>query len=793
MTPERRLHGERDAPGLRWWPLLQVLCLGLLAAGLPGGVPGLVAEDAPVCLQPELRFTPVALIGDELARSPGGDLAAADLNRDGLPDLALLNPWTASLSVVATRTVPGSIQMEVERHYPLPWRASLVTAADFNGNGHIDLAVLAERVPEFALLYNGGPGWLTKPWLHTVEIEGRPLQFQATDLDGDGACDIVLFAEDPDGAFHLRNSGNGSFELIPLPREMAEIDHIVIADLDGDGLSDVAGAESRQWVGGGWSDSELTVFTNTEGGGFTRRSRSYAEGNAVDLAVLDVDGDSRLDFAIFQSVSYTEPAEPGLQIRIFRNSPSEAPVPLANFEVPWPLREIQGGDLDGDGFGDLTMLVHRPLPPPHTRAYFQLGRGDGTFESPLAVELHGYPLRHVLLDLDGDERLDLAARLGNPERSLAARLSRPQGSLEDCDSNGIPDGCDIVEGRAGDCNLNGVPDACEFPGGLEDCGGPEGPDLCDPQSDCNGNGVFDGCDIERGTSQDLDRSGVPDECEQAPALGQASFEITSSARLQPDGSVRRDAVLLLELEGRPPDVPGIQGWSVFVTATGCSVAEATTSGTVAGLASEGPPGVRDAISFEATHILDCICPRGFHGTISAVVLGLVDPIALEAGGGPHPVLGLSLESPSGADGECLDCVLGLVDVDDCNRCHRGEPIRNAVTVDGNAYPVDSTPLVVSFCAEPFRRGDVDQDGRLDLSDGMAVFGFLFLGDDAPRCLDASDSNDDGHLDVADGIFVLSYLFLGTPPPPAPGPPPGECGRDPTPEAAPLDCERYLGC
>lgn len=31
--------------------------------------------------------------------------------------------------------------------------------------------------------------------------------------------------------------------------------------------------------------------------------------------------------------------------------------------------------------------------------------------------------------------------------------------------------------------------------------------------DCNGNGIEDGVDIGSGTSQDLNRNGVPDECE----------------------------------------------------------------------------------------------------------------------------------------------------------------------------------------------------------------------------------------------------------------------------------------
>ena len=93
-----------------------------------------------------------------------------------------------------------------------------------------------------------------------------------------------------------------------------------------------------------------------------------------------------------------------------------------------------------------------------------------------------------------------------------------------------------------------------------------------------------------------------------------------------------------------------------------------------------------------------------------------------------------------------------------------------------AHPVDGL----------FRRGDVDQTGVIDISDGVAVFNFLFLGSGTLRCIDAADSNDDGALDITDGVYVLNFLFLGGPPPPPPsfdGPCPGV---DPTPDE--LGCD-----
>ncbi|MBI4607255.1 MAG: hypothetical protein HY721_35265, partial [Planctomycetes bacterium] len=73
-------------------------------------------------------------------------------------------------------------------------------------------------------------------------------------------------------------------------------------------------------------------------------------------------------------------------------------------------------------------------------------------------------------------------------------------------------------------------------------------------------------------------------------------------------------------------------------------------------------------------------------------------------------------------------------------------------------------------------------------------GYLFLGRDAPGCLDAADADDSGVLELTDAVFLFSHLFLGGPAPPAPGA--EACGPDPTAEepAHPeLDCAVFAPC
>jgi hypothetical protein len=53
-----------------------------------------------------------------------------------------------------------------------------------------------------------------------------------------------------------------------------------------------------------------------------------------------------------------------------------------------------------------------------------------------------------------------------------------------------------------------------------------------------------------------------------------------------------------------------------------------------------------------------------------------------------------------------------------------------------------------------------------------VLDFLFNDGVRPACADSADVNDDGRLEISDGVYLLSYLFGGGRRPPAPFPGPG---------------------
>jgi hypothetical protein len=110
-----------------------------------------------------------------------------------------------------------------------------------------------------------------------------------------------------------------------------------------------------------------------------------------------------------------------------------------------------------------------------------------------------------------------------------------------------------------------------------------------------------------------------------------------------------------------------------------------------------------------------------------------------------------------------------------------------------SYRIDRTPSIgrdndEEARQEPFRRGDCNDDGGVDISDAISMFGILFLGAYPPVCENACDTNDDELRDISDPVFLLNSLFRSREPLPAPG---LECATEPEPGS--LTCGSYLGC
>lgn len=106
------------------------------------------------------------------------------------------------------------------------------------------------------------------------------------------------------------------------------------------------------------------------------------------------------------------------------------------------------------------------------------------------------------------------------------------------------------------------------------------------------------------------------------------------------------------------------------------------------------------------------------------------------------------------------------------------PVDNLLVFQGGGTEtpnlVDGAINIVNF--NPFIRGECNNDGIINIADGIYLLQALFLSGPPPVCDDACDFNDDGLLDSTDAIQVFNYQFLDGPAPLAPFP---AAGLDPT--------------
>ena len=98
---------------------------------------------------------------------------------------------------------------------------------------------------------------------------------------------------------------------------------------------------------------------------------------------------------------------------------------------------------------------------------------------------------------------------------------------------------------------------------------------------------------------------------------------------------------------------------------------------------------------------------------------------------------------------------------------------------------DRSPLT-----EPFLRGDCNDDGTVDLSDGVCILTWLFAGEAAPGCVAATNTNGEDAADISDATYLLNHLFAGGPAPVAPYP---DCGPGMLPADAELGCVNPPNC
>ncbi len=276
------------------------LGLGLLAASCNPGERRVAGAAESPAIKPSavsgLGSYPSIPVGDPVEAKPMiTHVLAVDLDQDGGMDILATDAHRNG--VVWLRRDPGGrfVERTLAEDLPAPVH---VAAADMDNDGDLDLLIACmgmvfpnnEKIGSVVLLENDGTQHFTRRVL--LEKTARVTDVQAADFNGDGRLDLAVaqFGYYQGEIRWMENLGNWRFEshlLLSLPGAI----NVCPADMNADGHLDIVALVSQQ-------SESIFLFENNGAGTFERRvifASTNEDFGSSGISLADLNRDGRLD------------------------------------------------------------------------------------------------------------------------------------------------------------------------------------------------------------------------------------------------------------------------------------------------------------------------------------------------------------------------------------------------------------------------------------------------------------------------------------------------------------------
>ncbi len=371
----------------------------------------LLNTTAPGAATPTFAAQQTFVVGDFGGRS----IAVADFDGDGRMDVAATHDPSgppSGVAVLLNTTVPGSslVAFTPAQDFPAGVSSWDLAAADLNGDGRPDLVVGDLNADQaWVLLNTTTPGAASASFTasQAMPTGAEPRGIVAADIDGDGRRDLVVADSQDDAVAVLRNttlpgSMTASFAAPDTFTVPARPEHLVVADLNGDGRLDIGVTDTISFA------STLLFNTTPPGSAhydFGTSSIIPVAGFPAGIATSDINGDGIADILVCDEID-------GTMLTLLGGSVSDRAIPAFgerhDFEAgPQPMH-VAVADFNGDGMADLVVnnvldssvsVLLNATPPSAT---------EPAFSPRQVLATGGQPVQPVAPDLNGDGRPDVA-------------------------------------------------------------------------------------------------------------------------------------------------------------------------------------------------------------------------------------------------------------------------------------------------------------------------------------------------------------------------------------------------
>jgi len=336
------------------------------------------------------------------------DVAVADFNNDGLPDIAALDSYGPAhtecypppgpiscgdgmlLTVALNEGLGHFAPVRTTPSMCAPWT---IVAGDFNADGRQDVMIGNRGARDaFGVCWqasisyypgDGNGGFFTPQHLAVPDV---PVDMAAGDFDGDGTQEVAVAYGTPGKVQLFRVSSNGIFTSGAQWYAPASLSAIAAGDLDGDRDDEiVAGLEST---------TQVAILDIGAGGAFVLGETCTLEGPPRAILIGDFTLDLVPDIAIGQRGGLVS------LVVLLRRGANGSYCTIANAVISTVEQgycgHLAAADLNGDGLPDLATTDGA------WRVRSLIGDGAGHFAASPAIATSGATDAVVSADLNGD-------------------------------------------------------------------------------------------------------------------------------------------------------------------------------------------------------------------------------------------------------------------------------------------------------------------------------------------------------------------------------------------------------
>lgn len=296
-----------------------------------------------------------------------------------------------------------------------------LAVADINRDGLPDVAVIWDTT--ISVMFNHGGGVFGPPHNTGLPTGSTSMQMLAADMNNDGKIDLVIAQTQPMQILVLLGNGDGTFRT-PLVLSLVNAPHgIALGDFNRDGKIDLAVEECQSNTG----PCDTAIFLGNGTGTFTPASILPTAGAASlsnALVATDLNRDGKIDLAVASLVGSS--ASPTAQFMVFFGNGDGTFRTPVTVSVPFTIPSnsialpptIVAGDFTGDATPDIgvetgTICGGSACGQAEMNTFINNGAGGFTRKQIFATSSDDSADAWVAADLNNDRKIDLIRFSGN--------------------------------------------------------------------------------------------------------------------------------------------------------------------------------------------------------------------------------------------------------------------------------------------------------------------------------------------------------------------------------------------